>query len=240
MPQQKSDDPRRGGKVNIQGKGAWNKDSNVEDELDEAKIVSAIVLSLQIQEKGGILRQDLQGAAAEGNSGRNIGGNIDVNTDRLTPEDNVDEIEPETDSMEDEEDELKPRRGTDTMVPNEDISNYNKKICVPNYEIYNVDNVTNYEIYNVDSVVTRRERGGDTTDALENKLPRNKDSFKPEVPGVALSSVPMIEISDSTITSIDQTKKQEKGNDIGPRVKDTGHKISKDCIEKTWGGIHGL
>ena len=32
MPQQRSDDPRRGGKVNIKGRGAWNKDSNVEAE----------------------------------------------------------------------------------------------------------------------------------------------------------------------------------------------------------------
>ena len=56
MPKQRTDDPRRGGKVKIKGKGAWNKDSNVEGELDEAMIVSAIVLSLQIQEKGGILR----------------------------------------------------------------------------------------------------------------------------------------------------------------------------------------
>ena len=98
IPQQRSDDPRRGGKVNIKGRGTWNKDSNVEAELDEAMIVSAIVLSLQIQEKGGILRQDLQGTAAEGNSCGSIVGNIYVNTDDLTPEDNVDKIEHETNS----------------------------------------------------------------------------------------------------------------------------------------------
>ena len=104
MPQQTSDDPRHGGKVDTKGRGAWNKDSNVEAELDEAMIVSAVVLSLQIQERGGVLQQDLQGAAAEGNSDRSIDGNIKVNMDRLTPEDNVNEIEPKTDSMEDEED----------------------------------------------------------------------------------------------------------------------------------------
>ena len=85
MPQQRSDDPQRGGKVNIKGRGAWNKDSNIEAKLDEAMIVSAIVFSLQNQEKGGILRQDLQGAAAEGNSGGSIGEHIDGKTDRLTP-----------------------------------------------------------------------------------------------------------------------------------------------------------
>ena len=51
MPQQTSDDPRHGGKVDTKGRGAWNKDSNVEAELDEAMIVSAIVFSLQNQEQ---------------------------------------------------------------------------------------------------------------------------------------------------------------------------------------------
>ena len=170
MPQQRSDDPRRGGKVNIKGRGAWNKDSNVEAELDEAMIVSAIVLSLQIQEKGGILRQDLQGTAAEGNSCGSIGGNIDVNTDRLTPKDNVDKIEPETDSMEDEI--LKPKKGTNTVVSNEDISTYNKEICV-----------TNYENYNVDNVVIRHERGSDTVDVHKDTLSGIKDDIKLEASG---------------------------------------------------------
>ena len=133
-------------------------------------IVSAIVFSLQNQEKGGILRQDLQGAAAEGNSGRSIGGNIDVNTDRLTPKDNVDKIEPETDSMEDEI--LKPKKGTNTVVSNEDISTYNKEICV-----------TNYENYNVDNVVIRHERGSDTVDVHKDTLSGIKDDIKLEASG---------------------------------------------------------
>ena len=36
MPQQRSDDPRRGGKVGIEVRGAWNKDPNVEIKLGEA------------------------------------------------------------------------------------------------------------------------------------------------------------------------------------------------------------
>ena len=93
-------------------------------------------------------------------------------------------------------------------------------------------------IYNVENILTKHERGVDTEDVLENILSENKDSIKPKVSGVALSSVPMIEIRNSTITSIDQTKRQEKGNVIGPRVKDTGHEISKVWMKKTLGGIH--
>ena len=58
IPQQRSDDPRRGGKVGIEVRGAWN---NVETKLDETMMEPAIALSLQIQEEGGILWRGLQG-----------------------------------------------------------------------------------------------------------------------------------------------------------------------------------
>ena len=74
--------------------------------------------------------------------------------------------------MKDEEDELKPKGGTDTVVSNEDISTYNKEICV-----------TNYEIYNVDNVVIRHERGGDTVDAHKDTLSGIKDDIKLEASG---------------------------------------------------------
>ena len=129
---------------------------------------------------------------------------------------------------------LKTKRGINSEVCHEDISANDREVCMTNNGIYPF--TTN--IYNVESILTKHERGIYTEDTLENILSENKDSIKPKVPEAALSSVPMIEISKSTITNIDQTKKQEKGNEFGARMKDTDHMMSKDCIEKTWGGIH--
>ena len=47
ISQQRSDDPRRGGKVGIEVRGAWNNDPNEETKLDEAMMEPTIALSLQ-------------------------------------------------------------------------------------------------------------------------------------------------------------------------------------------------
>ena len=98
----------------------------------------------------------------------------------------------------------------------------------------------------MNNVMLKPERGIDTVDAHEDILSENKDNVKTKASAATPSNA-----------SSDQTKRQEEGNDIGnettsspaedatdtllhpgPRVKDIGHEISKDCMKKTRRDIH--
>ena len=64
------------------------------------------------------------------------------------------------------------------MVTNDDSSTYNKQICVTNYEIYNVDDVT-----------MKHEEGGDTVDANKDTLSGIKDDIKLEASGAVNGAI---------------------------------------------------
>ena len=146
----------------------------------------------------------------------------------LKPDRGIDTVE--IDNIED----VVPGRGNDTGGSHKDISTYDKEICVTNNEMYSHTMNT----YNVDDVILKPERGIDTVGTHEDILSESKDNIKPKASGAALSTVPMIEIRNSTIASTDQTTRQEKGNDIGngttsSPAKDTTDTLSNGASEST-------